>query len=512
MDSIFFKRSAVNGPDAALPRLLGVGGADEITEASDAGGSGKNHGHDGPPGNVAHEVFEKRPLTVNIVEPPSQLAAQVSHTKTPDHKSSTLNLFENLAHLARADNFWLYHRESHIISHIRFLVEVVKHPDSRYTPANVAINVYYSNIAPLYMPHEVEFTYLALLENVARRERELHPVMQDIKNVLDKLYKPSRVVLTTHTHPDADALGSSLALWHLLHQMGHEVHCLVPSKYPLFLGFLPGIDKVIVYSSSTREEMCSLIGDAALLFSIDYCSLARITHLSPAFRKAKGVKVLIDHHLHRDEGYEFGLHDPDATSTAELLVDFIDCLDERWGLTEDIATCLYAGILTDTAKFAIPGVGAETHRKVARLIDSGANAHVINRVIYGNYSLEKLQLVGHILLNRLKVLGQYGVALLTVDREDHKLFNIKPGDTEGLVNFALGIEGVVMGVILIEKERQVQISFRSHDNYNVNRFAQDHFNGGGHKNASGGRSSTSLRETLKKVISLAKDFKTGYCE
>ncbi len=334
--------------------------------------------------------------------------------------------------------------------------------------------------------------------------------MNSIDGFLPILEETKKIVITTHPNPDADALGSSLGLYLFLIQRGHEVHVISPTEYPDFLQWMPGNEKVIVMSESTCDEVRSKMMDSDVIFCLDFSMLNRLKEMEEMIRSSNAVKVIIDHHRDPEDFADYQLWDTNAAATGELLFDFILLLNGRDEITPDIANCIYAGIMTDTGSFRHPSTTAKVHRIVAELIDLGADIDLVNREIYDTNSINRLRFIGFALSQRLYIREDQQIAYFVISAEDFERFGLKTGDTEGLVNYALSIKGIVMATIIIEKEDEVRLSFRSIGDYAVNLFANQHFEGGGHKNASGGVSNMSLNETVEKFESLIPHFKTKY--
>lgn len=327
--------------------------------------------------------------------------------------------------------------------------------------------------------------------------------MKDLQALKDFLKTPRKIVITTHANPDADALGSSLGLDHFLSHEGHDVRTIVPNSYPDFLEWMPGNEHVLNYEE-TQEQSDILINNCDLLFCLDFSGFKRIKGMSEV---ASGVQTkigLIDHHLNPDIKADFDFWNDKAAATAELVYDLIIALGKKDAINPDIAECLYAGIMTDTGSFKHPSTSSKIHRTVAALIDLGANVNKVSRLIYDTNSLDRLRFLGYALAEKLKVDQKYKIAYFVIDEEDARKFNLKQGDTEGLVNYALSIKGIVVASIIIQRENEIKLSFRSVGDVAVNKFAEDYFEGGGHKNAAGGMSQLSLAETEKKFKELIK--------
>jgi phosphoesterase RecJ-like protein len=332
--------------------------------------------------------------------------------------------------------------------------------------------------------------------------------MQQILNAFrEALSRPRRVVITTHHKPDADALGSSLGLAGYLKKKGHQVSVISPTDYPAFLAWMNGNDEVIIFNEGNEARSAQLVADAELIFCLDFSSLARINELGELVRQSPAEKVLIDHHLEPEDFAKYSFWTTEAASTAELVFQLILDLGDQKLIDTEIAEALYSGIMTDTGSFKHPSTTARTHEIVAALIRAGANVHKVSKLVYDTNSLERLRFMGFALSEKLQVLTEYNTAYIAISAEELQQYQSKTGDTEGLVNYALSVQGVVMAALIVERQEAIKISFRSIGDFSVNAFARSHFEGGGHKNAAGGVSYQSLEETVNKFVGLLPQYK-----
>jgi len=296
-----------------------------------------------------------------------------------------------------------------------------------------------------------------------------------------------RVVITTHHKPDADALGSSLGLHHYFLKLGITSHVVTPTDYGEFLKWMPKENEVVNFEEF-EDKSAELVASADLIFCLDFNALKRINNLGKLVAESNAEKVLIDHHL-EPEGFEdYRLWTTKASSTSELVFWLIEIMGHVDLIDEAIASCLYAGIMTDTASFKHPSTTATTHRVAAVLLEKGAKSNRIFESIYDNYSESRTRFIGFCLSERLQILKEYSTALIVVTAEDLKRFQIITGDSEGLVNYGLSITGMKLSVLIIDRSVARKMSFRSRDTFPANEFARKYFNGGGHFNAAGGES------------------------
>lgn len=329
----------------------------------------------------------------------------------------------------------------------------------------------------------------------------------DIKEIKALLSTPKHIVIVPHKNPDGDAMGSTLGLYHYLTKNNHKATVIVPNDYPDFLKWLPGHDQVINHESD-RTAAESLIEEADLLFTLDFNALHRSGPMETPLATSNAIKIMIDHHQQPDGYANHMFSDVSMSSTCEMVYHFIKMLGDTDAIETQIATCLYAGILTDTGSFRFPSSTSTTHKVAAELIDKGADHSEIYNAIYDTNSYERLQLLGGALKN-LKILPEYRTAYITITQEELNAANFRKGDTEGFVNYGLSIKDIIFAAIFIEHKQEgiIKISLRSKGDFSVNEFSRENFGGGGHTNAAGGKSDLSLNETVEKFISILPSYK-----
>ena len=325
----------------------------------------------------------------------------------------------------------------------------------------------------------------------------------DVKEIINN--KPN-VFIVTHKNPDGDAMGSSLGLYNYLLKKEAKVNVIAPTEYPFFLNWIAGNDEVKVWGKD-NVIINKLAEEADLLFCLDFNALHRIDEVGKIVSNAKGKVVMIDHHQQPDDFADYMISDTSSCSTAEMVYEFIENLGDKDIIDGDIGEALYCGIMTDTGSFKFPSTTSKTHRIVANLMDRGIDHNMVHRRIYDSNTPSRLKLLGHCLLN-MEVLTEQSAAYVKISKKDHANFNIKKGDTEGIVNYGLSIESVKCSAFFREDKDIVKISFRSKDDFDVNKFARKYFNGGGHINAAGGISKISLKETIIKFKKSLTEFST----
>ncbi|WP_074408028.1 MULTISPECIES: DHH family phosphoesterase [Aquimarina] len=329
----------------------------------------------------------------------------------------------------------------------------------------------------------------------------------EINKIRGLLSSSKNIVIVTHKNPDGDAIGSSLALYHYLISLGHKATVITPNDYPLFLKWMPGENTILKYDSDTKTAL-SKIENADLIFTLDFNHFSRSGDMENVLAKAKTSFVMIDHHQQPADYAEFTYSDPGMSSTCQMIYHFIEKLNDLDKITSEAATCIYVGIMTDTGSFRYRSTTSTTHKVIADLIDRGADNTRIHENIYDTNTLSKIQLKG-VALNNLRVLPEYKTAYITLSQKELDQHNFKKGDTEGFVNFGLSIKGIKFAAIFIENkgEEIIKISLRSKGDFSVNEFSRNHFEGGGHNNAAGGRSNLSLSNTVEKFISILPTYK-----
>ena len=306
-----------------------------------------------------------------------------------------------------------------------------------------------------------------------------------------------RAVITTHHKPDGDAMGSSLGLLGFLQQFLDEVYVVTPTDYADFLSWLPQNDQVVVFEEQENKAL-EILAHADLVFCLDFNRLSRINKLGELIGQMNIDKVMIDHHLDPESFSTYTFWDTHSSSTCELVFEWIE---ENFGsefVTQEMADCFYTGLMTDTGNFQHNNTKPKTHMIAARLMEHGAQHIQIHERIYDVFSPDRSRLFGYCLYHKMELLEDGKVALMSLNKEELEMFNVKTGDTEGLVNFGLSILGVVMSVLIIDRTERVKMSFRSKGNFAVNEYSAKYFSGGGHKNAAGGQSEDTLDATINR--------------
>lgn len=308
--------------------------------------------------------------------------------------------------------------------------------------------------------------------------------------------KGNSFVIVTHTSPDGDALGSSLALSHFLSNYGKDnVSVIVPNDFPSFYKWMPGNKEIIIYEKYT-EFADQLIKDADVIFCLDFNEPKRLEKMAPAVLASEGRRVMIDHHLNPADFCRVVMSYPEMSSTSEMIFRFI-C---RMGLFDLIdkktAECIYTGMMTDTGSFTYHSNKPEIYTIISELIRKGIDKDEIYRKVNHVYSESRLRLMGYVLYEKMKLYPDQKAALITLSKEELDRFQYQAGDTEGFVNLSLEIDGIIFTTFIRADADYVKLSFRSVGEFPCNKFAGKYFNGGGHQNASGGEFYGSLEDAV----------------
>lgn len=329
---------------------------------------------------------------------------------------------------------------------------------------------------------------------------------QDIIEIKQLLSTPKKIVIIPHKNPDGDAVGSTLGLLHYLLKLNHKATIIAPNDYPEFLKWIPKQETIIKHDTQ-KEESERLINEADIMFTLDFNAFHRTGNMESVLANSKAIKIMIDHHQQPDDFAKYMFSDVSMSSTCEMVYHFIDKLDDVDVIDKHLATCLYVGIMTDTGSFRFRSTTSTTHKIIAQLIDKGADNTQIHNNVYDTNSYNRLQLLGCALSN-LKVIPESRAAYITLSQSELQSLDYKKGDTEGFVNYALSLDNIILAAIFIEDKQQgiIKISLRSKGDFSVNEMSRSHFDGGGHTNAAGGKSETTLQETVDKFISILPQY------
>lgn len=322
--------------------------------------------------------------------------------------------------------------------------------------------------------------------------------MKEINEIYPQLGEKKKVVITTHQKPDADAMGSSLGLYHFLKQFGNEVTVISPTNWASWVNWMEGAGDVLDYELH-RSESDKKLDEADWLFCLDYNHFSRTKHMAKKLTEINCIKILIDHHQEPDEAaFNYGISNTGKSSTSEMVYDFIVGSGHRDKINTFVAECLYAGVVADTGSFRFSSTHASVHHMVAYLKEVGLEHTKVHEALYDNFLENRLRFLGYVLSNKLEIDYLLNTALVYITKAETLKYEIKTGDTEGLVNYPLSIQGIKLVGLVIDRDEERKWSFRSKGSFDCNTFARKYFGGGGHYNAAGGRDTESLTETVKK--------------
>lgn len=308
--------------------------------------------------------------------------------------------------------------------------------------------------------------------------------------------RQQKISIIVHTNPDGDAIGSALGLYAILKSIGFtDLNVIAPNSYASFLHWMPN-NNIVINASEKPELANGLINSAKIVFCLDFNGFRRVEQLQTSLEKTGAKKIMIDHHPQPEIGFDLVLSDTSASSTAEMVYEVAEKLGFRDHINLDAAQCLYAGIITDTGSFSFSCNNPRTYEITALLISKGVDGAELQRLIYNTNTLNRTRLLGYCLSEKLKVIDKHKAAHISLARTEMELYEHQDGDTEGFVNYALAIEGIEFAAFFFETDDHVKVSLRSVGDFDVNNFARKHYNGGGHKNASGGKCFLTLQDTI----------------
>ncbi|WP_396181232.1 bifunctional oligoribonuclease/PAP phosphatase NrnA [Flavobacterium sp.] len=326
-----------------------------------------------------------------------------------------------------------------------------------------------------------------------------------IKELQQLLANPKKIAIIPHRNVDGDAMGSTLGLYHILKLLNHQITVVVPNEIPDYLQWIPGIEEAtLIYEGTKNLEAIEVLNEAELIFTLDFNAFHRAgEQMETVLKTLSATFIMIDHHEKPDNFAKYTFSDIGYSSTCQMVYELIQKLALGDYINLTAATCLYTGIATDSGGFRFPRTTGNLHRIVGNLIDIGVNNSQIHENLYDNGDYNKLQILGKALSN-MKVLPEYKTSYIALSQQEQNELQVKKGDTEGIVNYGLTIKNIDFTAFFTEvaEEKIIKISFRSQGDFDVNQFARNHFNGGGHKNAAGGKSFDTLEGTITKFIAI----------
>jgi phosphoesterase RecJ-like protein len=335
---------------------------------------------------------------------------------------------------------------------------------------------------------------------------------EELQLVFAELTKAKNIVIVSHKSPDGDAVGSSLAFQQYLTLKGFESTVVLPDGFPKCFSWIEGADE-IKFFDKPKDEAKELLEEADIIFTLDFNDQSRVGYkMGDLLAKSIAFKVMIDHHQDPKNYADVTFSDAESCSTAQLIYEFIEANGDLSLLNKSTAEAIYTGIMTDTGSFRFSSTTSKTHEIAGKLIDLGLSQSEIHEEVYDVNTPDRLQLLGYTLNNKMELLPEIGVAIISLTTEEMHKFNTLKGYTEGFVNYALSIQGIKVGVFVKEDTDMVKVSFRSKGSIPVNEFSKLNFEGGGHINAAGGKSDTSVQDTVTKIKSLIPQFMAPYIE
>ena len=330
--------------------------------------------------------------------------------------------------------------------------------------------------------------------------------ISQLKELLCSTERPLKTVIVSHTNPDGDAIGSSLALQTLFKHFGHEAKCILPNKYPYFLDWVPEADSILILRNEPQAAM-DAVAAADIIVCADMSNLSRLEQLSGVIdSNTTARRILVDHHISPEEGFDIVFSHPESSSTSFLVYCLIEKITGTEVISERTAIQLYVGMMTDTGNFSFSFLTPELFRAVAVLAGKGIDIPTIYNSVYNSFTEGRARLFGYVINRKMHTLRKGTVAYMTLTEEEMRRFWFRPGDSEGFVNYPLTIKKMKMSAIFIESGDFIRISFRSRGDVDVNIFANRYFNGGGHRNAAGGKSFVPMQQTVKRFLDAVEEY------
>ncbi len=309
--------------------------------------------------------------------------------------------------------------------------------------------------------------------------------MNTLDNILEEINKAESIVILTHENPDGDAIGSGLALYNALKQIGKDPDIIIP-EYPRTFEFLPGSNEIKKESDVEKYD---------LAISVDCATIKMLNGFANYFENAK-VKVSIDHHSTNTMFGDLNYVSPDAPACAQILLVVFEYF--KIEVTKDIGTCILAGIITDTGGFKYSGVTSETFEFVAWLLEKGINVSKIYKKVLQTKTRANFEL-NRIAINRLEFFEDGKVAFTYITKEDEESVNAESGDHEGIVETGRDIEGVEVSIFVRETDKGCKVSMRSNEYVNVSDVCLL-LGGGGHIRAAGATMQCTIEQAKEKIL------------
>ncbi len=321
------------------------------------------------------------------------------------------------------------------------------------------------------------------------------------------LKKEKKILIVGHNNPDGDCIGASLALYNLFKNASFPyLSVLMPSDMPDFLKWMPAAEDIDIYEKGKSEK---LIYGADIIFYVDFNDTSRTEYFSEELKKSNAVKIMLDHHPEPSSEVDFIFSDTETSSASEVVYRFIGLAGLEKYIDKDVSTCLFTGIMTDTLNFSVNSSKPETFRVVADLLSYGTDKDDIYDKVCNNFSEKRLRLVGYMVYEKMKTVSDLHYAYMLISKKELEKFDFKNGDHEGIVNMPLTVSGINISITAIEKDDFIKLSLRSKGDFDVNALSKKYFNGGGHKNAAGGRIYKPYNEAEQYITDSLREFLTN---
>lgn len=314
------------------------------------------------------------------------------------------------------------------------------------------------------------------------------------------------IAIIPHINADGDAIGSVLGLSGILKNAGKKVVVLSPNHFPNFLRWMEGSKDILICTSS-RKKVEHAMAEAGMMICLDFNQSSRAGEMKDMVERFSGPGIIIDHHPYPQKFTELMISHPEYSSTAELVFHVAKALGYQQYVDKYVAEAIYCGIMTDTGSFDYNVSDPQTFQTVSELLSYEIDPEEIHGKVYDNYSVERMRLLGYCLNECMEVYQEYHTAMMYISKEIQQKYNFMPGDNEGFVNYPLSIKGIHFSALFTEKEDHVKVSFRSKGKFAVNDFALKNFNGGGHRNASGGEIYAPFEEVLDRFRKLLPEYR-----
>lgn len=328
----------------------------------------------------------------------------------------------------------------------------------------------------------------------------------DIKQSIELIKNSKNIIITSHRSPDGDSIGSSLSLYHFLKNLGVKSTICHPDQMPYFLKWLNGAEDILTLEQH-KDEVNNHFKQADLIFCLDYNDPSRVGKLEELLRESSAKKIMIDHHQNPNTTFfDILFSDSNNSSTSQLIYEFIEAANKTDLIDEHVGTPMYCGIMTDTGSFRFPSTTAKTHLIIADLINKGVKNSTIHEKVFDTNTISKIKLTGYALSEKLTLIENDTIGYIALTQEELKKFNYKKGDTEGLVNQILSINGIKLACFMKEESGIIKMSFRSKGENYVNVMASENFSGGGHIYAAGGKYEGKIEDAIKKFVTVVPNY------